>query len=528
MHHLTGQLRPRQFKQLRQQLNTCPPRHLWRSLDPMTLDGSCELSNDANLLLASALEGLNTAVPDCTDTLKRFLGPKPDYLVPLLQYLPAHPQDGEAVFELRMSAVFWLALQTWYMASDVRLGHAPFINGLMAEGLLLWCEHQTSKHRALLTKSRAQRTEKDRSRISQLKADLRRAEQLAAQWQRLTDFKRCLEPHSLSIMQIYVDALLKQQIAPPEENKAAEPKADWTGPTHEVIVGELPPFKKHRDGFSKEEVVFWRRLLFPLPLRGGDQDPDELAGQLLQEFPWMGEAVELISSSMRFRQLSDRPPWFSFPPILLLGPPGTGKTRFARRLAELTQTGFRAFNVGGTSDNRDFQGTARGFSTTEPSAVLRTMVQNQSANPLIFIDEIEKAGGSERNGRIKETLLAMLEPESASHWYDESLCASCNLTQVNWILAANSLEGIPAPLLSRLTIINVGHPSGSAFEPVFQAILEDIAKDVEVPTLALPSLEKEAVTALSEAFANGASIRRVKAATRRALSVSMNQSFRPN
>jgi len=528
MHHLTGQLRPRQIKQLREQIETRPPRHLWRSLDPITLDGSCELSNDANLLLASALDALGTAVPECADTLKRFLAPKPDLLVPLLKHLPTQPIDGEAVFELRMSAVFWLALQTWYMASDVRLGHAPFINGLMAEGLLLWREHQTTKHRALLTKSRAQRTEKDRSLIRQIKADLRRAEQLATQWQRLTDFKRCLEPHSLSIMQIYVDALLKQQIAPSEENKAEEPKPEWTGPTHEVIVGELPPLKKHRDGFSKEEVVFWRRLLFPLPLKGGALNPNELAGRLTQEFPWMDETIELIASSMRFRQLSDRPPWFSFPPILLLGPPGTGKTRFARRLAELTQTGFRAFNVGGTSDNRDFQGTARGYSTTEPSAILRTMVQNQSANPLIFIDEIEKAGGSERNGRIKETLLAMLEPESASHWYDESLCASCDLTQVNWILAANSLEGIPAPLLSRLTIINVGQPSGSAFEPVFQGILEDIAKDVGVPTFALPDLEEEAVTALSKAFANGVSIRRVKAATRRALSVSTNQFFRPH
>src|SRR3546814_11893923 len=114
-------------------------------------------------------------------------------------------------------------------------------------------------------------------------------------------------------------------------------------------------------------------------------------------------------------------PCSRFRPCLVVGPPGCGKTRLARRIGQLTGTGSNLLSVGGSSDNRMLQGTARGWSTAEPSFPLLAIMRSEIANPLLIVDEIDKAVATSHNGSVANTLLGMLAPETAPRWPDHGL-----------------------------------------------------------------------------------------------------------
>lgn len=140
-----------------------------------------------------------------------------------------------------------------------------------------------------------------------------------------------------------------------------------------------------------------------------------------------------------------------------------------------------------------------------------------AANPLIIVDEIDKAGGSDRNGDIRRTLLGMLEPETARRWFDECLQAHCDLSGVSLVLTANTLDPISRPLLSRVAIAWVGLPGPDAIEGILEGMRADIAAELGIDPRVLPEIDIAARRALADAFGHGRSLRVVKAALVRAL-----------
>lgn len=283
-------------------------------------------------------------------------------------------------------------------------------------------------------------------------------------------------------------------------------------PTLQVVEAIGDP--ESREG--RDLVRLYDSLVRPLPLRGADVSPETVAAVLEREFPWMGGAIEFIELHMRLRRASGVP-WFHVPPLLLVGPPGVGKTRFAQRAARLVGTGYAEMSAAGSSDNRMLQGTARGWSSTQPTLPLIVMRQSSAANPVVVVDEIDKVGSSSHNGNVQATLLTLLESESARVWYDECLLGRADLSQVSWILTANELAGLPDPLRSRLAAVEVGLPRPADFDALVLGILMDVAQELQVSVPDLPPLEPEAREALRKQFIRGLDARRLKAAIRRAL-----------
>lgn len=264
-------------------------------------------------------------------------------------------------------------------------------------------------------------------------------------------------------------------------------------------------------------VAAWEALTKPMPLAGG-VDPETLGSALECEFPWLSEAIEAVVGDLTLRRQAGAV-HAHFRPMLLVGPPGSGKTRFARRLANLMGTGCGEVSAAGSSDNRLLAGTARGWSSASPSYVLHVMRTANSANPVVLVDELDKCQADGRNGDIRATLLSMLEPLSARSWPDECLMSPVDLSQVNWIVAANDATPLKGPLLTRLRVVPAPTPGPEHAETVLASITRDLAEELGVPPSLMPDLPGKVAAALKDAFAKGHSLRRIRAAYEGAIRV---------
>ena len=138
------------------------------------------------------------------------------------------------------------------------------------------------------------------------------------------------------------------------------------------------------------------------------------------------------------------------PPMLLNGPPGCGKTFFVQHLAEFVGTGLERVSMETAQTSAELVGTAAHWSNTQPGRIFNRLVDYDYANPVILLDEIDKAGGYESH-RADKALYGLLERESAKHWADTSLPELIvDASHVIWLLTSNDARCIPAPLRSRM------------------------------------------------------------------------------
>ncbi|MGN7869202.1 AAA family ATPase [Paracoccus sp. 22332] len=185
---------------------------------------------------------------------------------------------------------------------------------------------------------------------------------------------------------------------------------------------------------------------------------DELAARLHGEMPWMAPATEHAWHAMR-RSVREGWAGFRMPPVILDGPPGIGKTYWVRRLGALI--GTAKVDVDATGENASFGavGCQRGWSSARPGRVLECIMAKLTGNPIVMIDELEKAG-SAKSGRnqsfsLAEALLPLLESSTAADWSCPYYRVRFDMSYVSWILLTNSLSPLPPPLLSRCTILRL-------------------------------------------------------------------------
>ncbi|OLP49803.1 hypothetical protein BJF91_17860 [Allorhizobium taibaishanense] len=204
--------------------------------------------------------------------------------------------------------------------------------------------------------------------------------------------------------------------------------------------------------------------LRPLPLPGMPELPTVRA-ILIAEFPY---AVTIVDSVLEI--LGGRPNVY-LRPTILLGAPGSGKTRFARRLTEELGAPYEIISCGGLSDSA-VGGTARRWTSGEPSIAVMAVRRHKCAGPVVILDEIEKIGTSRHNGNVHDVLIGLFEKETSRRWHDPYLQAHCDLSHVSWLMTANSLEPIPAALRDRCRILRFPDPGADQLPLLAPRILE--------------------------------------------------------
>tara|TARA_R110002012_G_scaffold321035_1_gene547152 strand:+ start:367 stop:1413 length:1047 start_codon:yes stop_codon:yes gene_type:complete len=179
---------------------------------------------------------------------------------------------------------------------------------------------------------------------------------------------------------------------------------------------------------------------------------DEIASRLHTEMPWMAPATERLWQDIRASvRNGDAAPRLR--PLLLVGPPGIGKSHFARLLGDQLSVPTTIIEATGEPASFAVTGSQRGWGSAGPGKVLEGIMASQIANPVIVIDEIEKAGEVQSTGgqrySLTEGLLPLLERSTARRWSCPYFRIGFDMSWIMWILTANSLRGLSAPFLSR-------------------------------------------------------------------------------
>ena len=161
------------------------------------------------------------------------------------------------------------------------------------------------------------------------------------------------------------------------------------------------------------------------------------------------------------------------PPMLLLGEPGIGKTHFARKVAELLGTGFGFVPMSSLTAGWVLSGASSQWKNAKPGKVFDTFLNGDYANPVIVVDELDKAGSDGQYDPLG-ALYELLEIKTATRFVDEFVELPIDASGAVWLATANEPSRIPEPLLDRLSVYEIDAPDAAGAARIAANIYREI------------------------------------------------------
>ena len=237
-------------------------------------------------------------------------------------------------------------------------------------------------------------------------------------------------------------------------------------PTVEKALHELPA--------SANEAL---RAIYEKMLRLGGQrftvKPSALPEmqRLFEELPNFRDVLEDIRKHLAL--CVDSNDSIELPPMLLLGEPGIGKTHFARKLAELLGTGFGFVPMSSLTAGWVLSGASSQWKNAKPGKVFDTFLNGEYANPVIVVDELDKASSDGQYDPLG-ALYELLEVQTATRFVDEFVELPIDASGAVWLATANDAARIPEPLLNRMTVYEIDAPDETGSLRIARTIYSEI------------------------------------------------------
>ncbi len=263
-----------------------------------------------------------------------------------------------------------------------------------------------------------------------------------------------MKPSVRKEIQATPDGLQREKKSSSADNRTFVGNTD-SSKTAVILVDKIDALDSEKDDFL---VNKYKPLTEPMEPVRVVQPAAVIQTVLDEEFPWMRRITSVICADLVDNQRYQLAPAL-VKPIVLVGPSGLGKTHYLQRLADLMAVPSLILSVGGMADNMTLKGSSRSWSSARPSVISDFINQKQCPNPVVILDEIEKAGTGRNNGNVYDTLLQLLEIRNAGVFYDECLLASIDLSRVTYLATANSTKELPLPIRDRVRVLRVPEPT---------------------------------------------------------------------
>lgn len=265
-------------------------------------------------------------------------------------------------------------------------------------------------------------------------------------------------PEALAAEPVSSDAVASEPPGPTIEIYDAERLARRLG-QGDGFVGDPAESGKDEDAGDARQIRLWTRM------QGDERGPwrklvipdaamiaritglDAICPHFSEVTAWIVRAAGLSAATGTPLRLD---------PAVVVGPPGTGKTFYARKLAEAlgVPTEVIAMNLM-TDRGSAFTGLTPVWRASGPGKVAKLLIEGSHASPLIVIDEIEKASPINPSETPENVLHSLLERENAARFVDEFLDLPLRADQIFWFATANSLEPLADSIVDRLIVFTI-------------------------------------------------------------------------